>query len=250
MKTLVAILQYNTFELTDSLFKTLKPYEEDIYDLIVVDNGSDLEKRSKYTNFTLEENVFYGGGLNAILEYFLENKQYDSVMVLNNDILCHGEGYVKELRDTLFNDSQRMVVSPCVLEPHLGDQSCWKQMRPWYTSQPRKVPWVDFQAPLLRREFVEYVGTFPNELIYGWGQDVLTGMICEEKGWDILVHDGVPTIHLISQTINQNPEKLSKVNQLAEQNMFAYFKSQGKFDKFTELRTKAFNYDNIHNKHL
>ena len=36
MKTLVAILQYNTYELTDSLYENLKPYEDDIYDIIVV----------------------------------------------------------------------------------------------------------------------------------------------------------------------------------------------------------------------
>ena len=87
MKTLVAILQYNTYELTDSLYETLKPYEEDIYDLVVIDNGSQTDKISKYTNYTLEENGYYGGGLNAILGLFLESKQYDSVMVLNNDIL-------------------------------------------------------------------------------------------------------------------------------------------------------------------
>ena len=87
MKTLVAILQYNTYELTDSLYETLKPYEEDIYDLVVIDNGSQTDKISKYTNYTLEENGYYGGGLNAILGLFLESKQYDSVMVLNKFLI-------------------------------------------------------------------------------------------------------------------------------------------------------------------
>jgi hypothetical protein len=59
MKTLVAILQYNTYELTDSLYENLKPYEKDIYDLIVVDNGSNSDKISKYTTHALEQNVFY-----------------------------------------------------------------------------------------------------------------------------------------------------------------------------------------------
>ena len=56
MKTLVVILQYNTHELTDSLYQTLKPYEEDIYDLVVIDNGSDKDKISKYATYALEVN--------------------------------------------------------------------------------------------------------------------------------------------------------------------------------------------------
>ena len=81
MKTLVAILQYNTFELTDSLYETLKPYEEDIYDVAVIDNGSHKDKVSKYTTHAIEENVRYGGGVSVILELFLESPEYDSVII-------------------------------------------------------------------------------------------------------------------------------------------------------------------------
>jgi hypothetical protein len=241
MKTLVAILQYNTFELTDSLYETLNPYKEDVYDLIVVDNGSHPYKRSKYTTHFLEENNFYGGGLNAILGLFLESPEYDSVMVLNNDIICHGHDYVKTLKQEMI-DNDLMIISPCVLEPHTGEQTYWKPMRPWNTGRTRIVPWVDYQAPLLRREFVEKAYPFDPQLNYGWGQDHLSGIICDDNGWKIGVCDKVPVIHLISQTLKQNPNELSNVNSLAGRNMFEYFKRTGNFSRFIEIRDNSINY--------
>ena len=241
MKTLVVILQYNTHHLTDSLYETLKPYEEDVYDLVVLDNGSEEGKVSKYATYALEENGYYGGGLNAALGLFIES-QYDSVMVLNNDILCHGKDYVKTLRQEMF-DNDFMIISPCVLEPHTGDQTIWKPMRPWHTGTTRIAPFVDFQAPLLRREFVEEIYPFDHQLRYGWGQDHLSGIICDQKGWKIGVCDKVPIIHLISQTLEQNPDKLSNVNSLAERNMFEYFDKTGDFSKFIDIRNRSFNYE-------
>ena len=241
MKTLVAILQYNTFELTDSLYESLNPYKEDLYDIIVVDNGSHPDKRSKYTTHALEENNFYGGGLNAILGLFLESPKYDSVMVLNNDIICHGHDYVKTLKQEMI-DNDLMIISPCVLEPHTGEQAYWKPMRPWNTGRTRIVPWVDYQAPLLKREFVEKIYPFDPQLNYGWGQDHLSGMICDDNGWKIGVCDKVPIIHLISQTLKQNPNELSNVNSLAERNMFEYFERTGNFSRFIEIRNNSVNY--------
>ena len=242
MKTLVVILQYNTHELTDSLYQTLKPYEEDIYDLIVIDNGSDEGKISKYATYALEVNGYYGGGLNAALGLLLNSSQYDSVMVLNNDILCHGKDYVKTLRQEMF-DNDFMIISPCVLEPHTGEQTLWKPMRPWHTGLTRSAPFVDYQAPLLKREFVEKVYPFDDKLKYGWGQDHLSGIVCKQNNWKIGVCDKVPIIHLISQTIEQNPGTLSNVNSLAERNMFEYFQQENLFNEFINIRNESMTYE-------
>lgn len=242
MKTLVVILQYNTHELTDSLYQTLKPYEEDIYDLVVIDNGSDKDKISKYATYALEVNGYYGGGLNAALGLLMESTQYDSVMVLNNDILCHGKDYVKTLRQEMF-DNDFMIISPCVLEPHTGEQTLWKPMRPWHTGLTRLAPFIDYQAPLLRREFVEKVYPFNDKLKYGWGQDHLSGIVCEQNNWKIGVCDKVPIIHLISQTIEQNLGTLSNVNSLAERNMFEYFQQENLFNEFINIRNESMTYE-------
>ena len=49
MKILVTILNYNMPQMTDSLFEMLNPYKEDLYDIMVLDNGSPPEGKSKYT---------------------------------------------------------------------------------------------------------------------------------------------------------------------------------------------------------
>ena len=103
-KTLAAILHYNTTKYTDSLYEMLKPYEREDYDLVVIDNGSDKDKTSKYTTFRLEENVYYGGGLDVTMNYFIDNTQYDSMMLLNSDLIIHGQNFVKSLRNELFSE--------------------------------------------------------------------------------------------------------------------------------------------------
>ena len=42
MKTLAVILHYNTKHFTDRLYRQLKPYENNDYDLIILDNGSEI----------------------------------------------------------------------------------------------------------------------------------------------------------------------------------------------------------------
>lgn len=241
MKTLVTILQYNTVELTDNLFETLKPFESDIYDLVVVDNGSHKDKISKYTTYALEQNVYYGGGVNAILGLFLESPEYDSVIILNNDLLCNGSGWIKVLKEEM-EKGEYDLISPCILEPHTGPQAYWKTMRPWHTGVTREVPFIDYQAPMFSRRLAEKMYPIPEKLVVGWGLDIVSSMICEDNNWKMGVCDKVPTIHLVSQTINLNPKELSHTNSLAEQNMFEYFREIGQFERFMDIRVKTSTY--------
>lgn len=240
-KTLVAILQYNTFELTDNLFETLKPFEGDEYEIIVIDNGSYPDKISKYTTHTLEPNVYYGGGVNAILGLFLESSGYNSVQILNNDLQCHGAKWVNVLKYEMEEGGYDMI-SPCILEPHPGSQAFWKCMRPWHTGKTRDVPFIDYQAPMFSRRLAEKMYPIPEKLVVGWGLDIRSSIICEDEGWKMGVCDQVPVIHLVSQTINLNPKELSHTNSLAEQNMFEYYKETNQFDRFCDIRARTANY--------
>ena len=80
MKTLVTILNHNLPEYTDYLYDNLSPYQSNIYDLIVIDNGSLSEKMSKYTTYTLENNCSMGGGFNAAMQLVLSSDEYDSLL--------------------------------------------------------------------------------------------------------------------------------------------------------------------------
>ena len=240
-KTLVAILHFNSTQYTDTLYEMLKPYEKEDYDLIVIDNGSDLNKTSKYTTHRLETNVYYGGGLDVTLDYFIENSIYDSMILLNSDLIIHGYSFIKSLKNELFSDEQLMAVSGCVLQPE-KNQCHWKMVHNWGSKTVRYVPWVDYQCVMIKRELAEKIGSFGSK--FGWVQDAMTGIICEDNNWKIGVCDWLPVIHFGNGSVkdNSNDPIISKYNTLAEQEMVEYFQQKGLWDRFLDIRQKAENY--------
>lgn len=241
-KSLVAILHYNSTQYTDTLYELLKPYEREDYDLVVIDNGSQPERTSKYTTFRLNENYYYGGGLDITMDYFLENEQYDSMLLLNSDIIVHGYNFVKALREELFSEEDLVGVSACVMQPEKG-QCHWKQNHNWNSKTIRYVPWVDYQCILLKRKFVEKVKKFDSK--FGWVQDVMTGIVCEENSWKIGVCDWIPVIHFGNGSVKDNSDNpvISKYNQLAEQEMIVYFQEKNLWNEFVKQRVLAENYE-------
>lgn len=240
-KTLAVILHYNSVKYTDALYEMLKPYEKEDYDLIVIDNGSNEDKISKYATFKLEENTYYGGGLDVTMNYFINNKQYDSMILLNSDLIIHGYNFIKALRNELFAEEDLVSVSGCVIQPE-KNQCHWKAIHNWGSKQIRYVPWVDYQCSLLKRKFVEEIKEFGSK--FGWVQDIMTGIVCEDKGWKIGVCDWLPVIHFGNGSVkeNSNDPIISKYNQLAEQEMIQYFQEKNLWNRFLEQRIKGENY--------
>lgn len=238
MKSLVAILHYNTVHYTDSLYEMLKSYERNDYDLVVIDNGSDKEKTSKYTTYRSEENVFYGGGLDMGLQLFLDSPEYDSFVLLNSDLIIHGHNFIKTMRELLFDRNDVMIVSPCVIQP-TPEQCFWKQMHCWNADKLRVVPFVDFQCALMKRELAEKIGSFGSR--YGWVQDLMTGIICEDNNWKITVSDRLPIVHIGNGTVKENP-KLSNYNILAQQEMDQYFIDKNLTNRVNQLKMKSIDY--------
>jgi len=240
-KSFVVILHYNTTSYTDALYEMLKPYERDDYELHVLDNGSDKGKESKYTTLKIDTNTYYGGGLDTAMAFFLENQQYDSMIVLNSDLIIHGYNFIRGLRKELFKEEDLVLVSGCVLQPGVS-QCHWKAIHNWGSASLRYVPWVDYQCSLLKRKFVEEIKGFGSR--FGWVQDVMTGIVCEDNNWKIGVCDWLPVIHFGNGTVkdNLNDPIISRYNVLAEQEMYEYFKERGLWDRFLEQRQKGESY--------
>ena len=228
-------------EITDSLWESLKPYERDDYDLILIDNGSRDDRKSKYTTHETGQNTYFGGALNIALQFFKESGKYDSLLSLNNDLILQGPNFIKTLRDEMFKGEYK-IVSPCVLQ--VNNQCKWKYMHCWNTNGTRDVKWVDFQAPLLHKDFIEHIQQFPNELIYGWGQDVLSGIICEQQGCKVGVVDRCPLIHHSAQTYKSGASDIDLTTYChnAETNMFKYFENSNLIGIFNEYRNLSINY--------
>jgi hypothetical protein len=241
MKTLAVIYNHNMPEMTDMLWESLKPYENNDYDLILIDNGSKPEGKSKYTTYETEKNCYFGGALNLALQLFQESNKYDSLLSLNNDLILQGPNFIKTLRNEMFQNNYK-IVSPCVLQ--VENQCKWKYMHCWNSNTIREVKWVDFQAPLLHKDFIEKIKQYPNELIYGWGQDILSGIICEQEGWKVGVVDKCPLIHHSAQTYKEGKSDLDLTTYCrnAEGGMFNYFQNKNLMDKFNEFRHLSANY--------
>jgi GT2 family glycosyltransferase len=240
-KTLAIILHYNSIQYTDVLYEMLKPYEREDYDLLVFDNGSDSNKCSKYTTHTIEKNCYYGGGLDIGFQYLLDNPQYDSIIFLNSDLIIHGYNFIKELRKQLFSISDLMLCSSCIIQP--GKNQCfWPQMHCWNSQEIRYVPWVDYQCVLIKREFVEEVKSFGSQ--YGWVQDIMSGIICEEKNWKIGVCDWLSVIHYGGGSIKDNSDKvhIANYNNAAYTEMIKYFEDKNLLHTLHKLREKAQTY--------
>ncbi len=93
---LISTLNYNQPELTDNLIKQLRRGNDlSKHELMVVDNGSTKEL-AKSTTHRLEENVFFGGGLNMILEYFLSTN-HEYFILFNNDLIFHGPRLINKI---------------------------------------------------------------------------------------------------------------------------------------------------------
>lgn len=238
---LIATLNHNLPDLTDNLVEQLK--RDPLFnqcELMVIDNGSS-EPLAKSTTHQLEENIFFGGGLNAAIEYFLSTN-HDYLYFLNNDLIFHGPSFLStSLKEA--KESDAAVYSPSIINTSM-EQCHWKQMWNWGKGL-REVKWIDFQCPLLRRDVLEIIKQYPNELLYGWGNDFYTGCITEKNNLKTIVSDTNTICHLNSQTFKQNKINIgvSEFCRKAEENMFNYFRNSEMNLLYWELRQHGENYN-------
>lgn len=237
---LIATLNHNLPSLTDNLVNQLK--RDPLFnqcELMVVDNGS-KEILAESTTHRLDSNIFFGGGFNVVLDYFLSTN-HDYLYFLNNDLIFHGPSFLTTSLSEA-KESQASVYSPSVINASIS-QCHWKQMWNWGKGL-RSVKWIDFQSPLLKRDVLEKISQYPEELIYGWGLDFYTGCVTEANDMKTVVSDNHTICHLNSQTFEQNKIDIGikEFCKNAESNMNNYFKSSNHHKLYTDLRVYGENY--------
>jgi len=256
MKTAAFILNHNLPDYTDMLYESLKPYERNDYDLFVIDNGSTPEGKSKHTSFELGENVYFGGGFNAAMQYTLENKIYDSMLFLNNDLTVHPYNFVRSLRDEMFEEVfldkvgyqeiKYDIVSPSFYNIEAKQQCFWKTMHSYCDRNIREVPFIDFQCPLISRRSLEEIKEIHQSLIMGWGIDFMFALTAKDKGWKLGVVDRCCVLHHNSLTVKRGVAgiNIQQYCQRAEAGQYEYFFNVIKRQEdYTKLRKIAENYE-------
>lgn len=245
MSILVATMNVNQPDLTNNLVEEILKDKKVECEIMVLENGA--TERTKYSTHSSEKNYFYGGGLNLIFDYYLNETKHDWLMVLNNDLIFHGQNFLSTMIDEA-TKNDICQLSPAVINASIA-QCYWKQMHMWMTGGTRLVKWLDFQAPLFRRDICEIIKEYPIELIYGWGNDILSGIIAEKHNLKVGVTDKVCVTHLNSQTMNKGVLDLEgnfittkEYCRRAEINMHSYMESSGNWDKFVEFKNHASTY--------
>jgi GT2 family glycosyltransferase len=248
-RTAAVILNHNLPDYTDMLYESLKPYERDDYDLMVFDNGSSVEGKSKYTSYGTDQNIFFGGGFNAAMQMVLEDDRYDSLLFLNNDLTVHPYNFVSVLREEMFTDHYYFdlplqgvdgfdIVSPCFYNVEAMGQCHWKTMHCWGNKETRIVPFIDFQCPLISKRLLKEVKEINPLLQFGWGIDCMFAIKCKELGWKMGVVDRLSVLHHNSLTVKKGVAgiNMQEYCQQAEQGQRKFFAKEGLIDEFNSVR--------------
>ena len=254
-KTAAFILNCNLPEYKDYLYESLKPYERTDYDLFVIDNGSSDKGKSKYTSFELGENVYFGGGFNAAMQYTLENKEYDSMLFLNNDLTVHPYNFVKSLREEMFEEvfldklgfqeEKYDIVSPSFYNVEANGQCHWKSMHSWNARETREVDYIDFQSPLISRRLLEEIKEIDPDLMYGWGICFYFALVAKKKNWKLGMVDRCCVLHHNSLTVKRGVAGLDIPTycRRAEEGQYKFFAKTNLYNDYMALRAEAEKYE-------
>ena len=245
-RTIVSVLNHNLPEETNKLVESLFPYQEQgNYSMWVLDNGSTDKGESKYTTHYLEQNLFFGGAFCGAVDMFLDTDA-DYLLFMNNDLVVNGNNFVKSLvYEADINGIDVLSGTFFNIEP--WEQCHWKMMLGHNTKSLRKVPYIDFQMPLLSRkilnEFKKYI-PIVSQNIRGWGIDFFIAYLCKKNNWDIGVIDWVYALHLNSLTVKKGVAGINvkEYCQLAEKEQYDMFSKLNLIKEWQELRSEAEKY--------
>lgn len=248
-KTAAFILNHNLPEETNKLYELLKPYEREDYKLMVLENGSAPEKTSKYAEYKTDQNIYFGGGYNALMTFCLENDEFDSLMVISNDIMLYPQEFIRTLRAEMFSAENQIrydIVSPCVY--NLFTSMHWPTMFNWGSSKIREVPFIDFQCALVSKRLLAEAKKLDVDLMYGWGIDIWFSILAKKNTWKMGVLDRVFVVHDDSLTTrkgvvdNLTTHQYWEKAKVGEERFFRKLNLQKEYN-FTRDSAKKYTYD-------
>ena len=111
-------------------------------------------------------------------------------------------------------------------------------------TEVRRVPFIDFQCPLISKRLLEEVGEIDPSLLYGWGIDAYFAIVCRQKGWDMGVIDRLCVLHHNSLTVKRGVAGINvqQYCQLAERGQAEFFTKKNLVKEFHEIRNQGSNY--------
>jgi hypothetical protein len=197
-KTAIVLLNYNMPERADDAVANILARVQAPYELIVVDNGSDIMEPADSTTLWLGKNVQVSNGFRMGLAYAdaiaaWERLEFFAYWFLITSLqFLPNEDYdpLARLLKPMIDDPEVAFVVP-TLTPETN--TAWEHMKKREGLTGTRETWgTDFYlAGLVRAEWFNEIGRFNPALRYGWG-------VCSEVNWytrkaekKILLHEDV-----------------------------------------------------------
>jgi len=218
----ILIVNFNMPERTNALCKHIQKHVRWPHELIVIDNGSDLVKPSKYTNLWLPENRQTTGGWLAGLKYATawDDKWLAYWFLITSAEFVEACDTLSPMAQLLIDDENAVGVHPALTE---DSTTAWKQLMARGGTEARQTWMIDNIASLYRAEWLDSIDWFDPELKYGWGIDLETCWLARQQGRSLWVHEGarMKKITDIGYTMDRMRMSAEERAALANENMGA-----------------------------
>lgn len=221
----VILTSYNMPERSDALGDHLAAYCQADYDFICVDNGSEQERASRYTNVWLPKNVQTTGGWLAglqqadVLARSGKFEYFAYLFLITSAEFVGQSDPLAPLIELLEEHPRAVGVSPALTA---DSTTAWGQMRA-RGGEPRQTWMIDNICALWRADWFNRQGRFDPALIYGWGIDLETCYKARKKNKTVWIDERVQVrkISDIGYAMGRMNMQAETRQQLATQNMNA-----------------------------
>lgn len=209
MKTVLMILSYNNPSMTDRLVENISRIFSRKVPMIILDNGSDKDKVSKYTTHQIEENLRMTGGFNhGIRIVQKEFSDYDNIWLFTND--CYfipTDQCPLESSETLLKKRPEIGI----LHPSI-DKSvtvCYDVYHDPGIKGAKVVIDYDIVCPIFTRNAIDAIGGKFNEKLYqGWGLDYESSFLVRSRNLLVAINHLCIVGHDTSSTYDKGLDNL------------------------------------------
>lgn len=194
MKTAILIVNYNMPEKTDALCERIKDTVKAQHDMIVIDNGSDVVEKSKYTTLSMATNVQTTGGWLMGLHYAdalarkTKEKFFAYWFFITSAEIVDDFDILTPMIEFMTSDDNIVGVHPSLTQ---DSTTSWGQLYDRGSNAPRRTWMIDNIASLYRAEWFDGILRFDPKLRYAWGIDLETSYLARRAQKSLWVDERV-----------------------------------------------------------
>ena len=195
----ILIVNYNMPERTNALVEHINRTVRCGFELVVIDNGSDLAPVSPYTRIRIKENVQttrgWLRGLNFIKRHGMMPFAY-WFLITSAEFPAEGSAEdhgrwrdpLSPMVELLLDDPNAVGVHPALTS---DSTSAWKHLFSRGMNKPRETWMIDNIASLYRADWFDGIGWFDKRMRYAWGIDLETCWKARSQGRTLWVDERV-----------------------------------------------------------